>query len=348
MIPSHSERLPGRHRARPALLRFALSYAASLWFCACGGTEPRAEHAPAARALVTDRPAELLPAAGLRWLVRAKPRILLENEAFRDAIEALAPATRRSAFASRIGVRLEDAEDAVIAGYDLATVYGASLRTPEARRALTLFREHLRGGGELVEAAPELSRVTGIAGEIPEALVRVGERTVIVARGDVTVARVVEAFALGKLRRSPAALRGAALSRLPEARRDTLAILYVPGPFEGEWSRAALGLLGVTEALSVSLSPGRARSLRVHLDAIGEFPNDAAERLKATIEAVVASPTGSVLGLNHPIESPTVRVFPGRLELDVTLESAPIAAGLRAAVSAEVSEILNLPTVIPQ
>ncbi len=288
-----------------------------------------------------------MPAAGLRWLVRVKPRVLLENEAFRDAIAALVPASRRAAFAARTGVRLEDAEEAVIAGYDLATVYGVRLRNPEARRALELFREHLRGGGELAEAAPELSRVTGVSGELPEALVRVGERTVLVARGDVTLARVAEAFALGLLRRSPPALRGAALSRLPETTRDSLATLYVPGPFEGEWTTAALGLLGTTEALSISLSPGGARTLKLHLDARGEFPNDAAERLKATFEAIAASPTGSVLGLNQPAEAPTVRVFPGRLELDVALESAPIAAGLRAAISAEVWEILNLPTPTP-
>jgi hypothetical protein len=317
----------------------------ALWSCGCSSAPPRAQEAP--RALVTDQPVELLPAAGLRWLVRAKPRTLLENEAFRDAIEALAPAARRVAFAARTGVRLEDTEEAVIAGYDLATVYGAALRKPEARRALTIFREHLRGGGELAESAPELSRVTGVAGELPEALVRVGERTVIVSHGDVTMARVIEAFALGKLRRSPSALRGAALSRLPEATRDSLATLYVPGPFEGEWAAAAVGLLGVTEALSVSLSPAHARSLRLHLDARGEFPSDAAERLETTFDALAASPTGSVLGLNRPVEAPTVRVFPGRVELDVVLETGRIAAGLRAAVSAEVWEILNLPTPTP-
>jgi hypothetical protein len=296
---------------------------------------------------VTEQPVELVPAAGLRWLVRVKPRVLLENEAFRDAIEALAPASRRDAFAAHTGVRLEDAEEALIAGYDLATVYGVLLQNPEARRALELFREHLRGGGELKEAAPGLSRVTGVSGEHPEALVRVGERTLIVARGDVTLARVAEAFALGLLRRSPSALRGAALSRLSEPSRDSLATLYFPGPFEGEWTAAALGLLGTTEALSISLSPGRARSFRLHLDARGEFPNDAAERLKATFEAIGDSPTGSVLGLNHPVETPTVRFFPGRLELDVALDSAPIASGLRALVSAEVWEILNLPTPTP-
>jgi len=287
---------------------------------------------------------ELLPAAGLRWMLRTKPRKLLENEAFRDAIEALVPAERRAAFTVRTGVRLEDTEEAVVAGYELATVYGVALEKPEARRAFGIYREHLRHDGEPVETGPGITRVTGVAGDLPEAVVRVGEHTVIVARGDVTMARVVEAFARGKLRRSPPALRGAALSRLPEVELDALSTLYVAGPFDGEWAAAGAGLLGATEALSVSLFPERERALRLQLVARGEFPADAAERLEATFRAIAESPTGSVLGLNRPVRAPTVRVFPERVELGVVLETGPLASGLRAAVSAEVWEILNLPS----
>jgi hypothetical protein len=327
-------------------------------------TESRPTAAAAPAPLATEDPVELIPAAGLRWLLLARPQALLENEAFCGECSRLLPEARLRAFAARTGIELRKASFGLIAGYDLATVYAVVTTEPVASSALVAFRDHLRDGGRLTRPHPRLQRVTGMAGDKPEALMTVGERVALVSVGDLTFARVLEAFALGRLERSPSALRGAALSKLPAFAQHAaaLAVLYVPGPFVGEWSRAGHGLLGASDALSVTLAPAGAGAsdalsvtlapagagaARFHLHLAGDFPPDASERLETSWSELAESTTGRVLSFDRPLAPPQIRALPHRLELDIQLETAPIAAGLHALLSGEAWEILNLPPPSP-
>lgn len=305
---------------------------------------PPAAAAPAP--LATEDPVELIPAAGLRWLLLARPHALLENEAFCGECSRLLPEARLRAFATRTGIELKKAVFGLIAGYDLATVYAVVTTEPVASAAIVAFRDHLRDGGRLARPHPRLQRVTGMAGDKPEALMTVGDRVALVSVGDITFARVLEAFALGRLERSPTALRGAALSKLPAFAENAsaLAVLYVPGPFVGEWSHAGHGLLGSSDALSVTLAPAGAGAARFHLHLAGDFPPDAGKRLETSWSELAESTTGRVLALDRPLAPPQIRVLSHRLELEIQLETAPIAAGLHALLSGEAWEILNLPS----
>ena len=311
-------------------------------------TESRPPAAAAAQ-LATEDPVELIPAAGLRWLLLARPHALLENEAFCGECSRLLPEARLRAFAARTGIELRKAVFGLIAGYDLATVYAVVATEPVAPAAIAAFRDHLRDGGRPARPHPRLQSVTGMAGEKPEALMTVGERVALVTVGDLTFARVIEAFALGRLERSPPALRGAALSKLPAfaEHATALAVLYVPGPFVGEWSHAVHGLLGSSDALSVTLAPAGAGAARFHVHLAGAFPPDASERLKTSWSELAESTTGRVLALDRPLAPPQIRVLPNRLELEILLETAPIAEGLHAVLSGEAWEILNLPPPSP-
>jgi hypothetical protein len=312
-------------------------------------TESRPPTATAAAPLATEEPVELIPAAGLRWLLLARPQALLENEAFCGECSRILPEARLRAFAARTGLELTKASFGLIAGYDLATVYAVVTTEPVASSAIAAFRAHLRDGGRLTRPHPRLQRVTGMAGDKPEALMTVGERVALVSVGDLTFARVLEAFALGRLERSPPALRGAALSKLPPFAQHAaaLAVLYVPGPFVGEWSHAGHGLLGASDALSVTLAPAGAGVARFHLHLAGDFPPDASERLETSWSELAESTTGRVLSLDRPLAPPQIRASPQRLELEIQLETAPIAAGLYALLSGEAWEILNLPPPSP-
>jgi hypothetical protein len=308
-------------------------------------TESRPPAGAAPARLATENPVELIPAAGLRWLLLARPQSLLENEAFCGECSRLLPEARLRAFAARTGIELGKAAFGLVAGYDLATVYAVVTTEPVASAAIAAFRDHLRDGGQLARPHPRLQRVTGMAGDKPEALMTVGERVALVTVGDLTFARVIEAFALGRLERSPPALRGAALSKLPAfAQHSTaLAVLYVPGPFVGEWSRAGHGLLGASDALSVTLAPTGAGAARFDVQLAGDFPPDAGERLEKSWSELAESTTGRVLAFDRPLAPPQIRALPDRLELEVQLETAPIATGLHAVLSGEAWEILNLP-----
>ena len=69
---------------------------------------------------------------------------------------------------------------------------------------------------------------------------------------------------------------------------------------------------------------------------------DSAERLSDAWEDLASSPTGRLLGLNRPASPPRFSESPDGLELTVDLELDPVVAGLRAAVIADVWEILDL------
>ena len=311
-------------------------------------SEPRPAPAPPVdAALATEEPLELVPAAGLRWLLFGRPRDLLQNEAFCGACSRLVSKQRLAAFAASTGIELRSTTSGLIAGYDLATVYGVTSLEPIADAAVAAFRDHLRDGGRISRPRARLQRVSGIAGETPEALVTVGDRVALVTVGDLTLARVIEAFALGKLARSPPALRGAALTQLAPPPAEAIAALYVPGPFIGEWTRAAHGLLGGVTALSITLVPAGKGAGRFHLIASGDFPADASDHLSAAWSEITSSTTGRVLGLDRPLEPPAIRSTSERLELEIRLETAAIANGLHAVLSAEAWQILNLPAPTP-
>ena len=310
--------------------------------CAKGELAPRVT--PVAP-LATENPVELIPAAGLRWLLVGRPRELLRNEAFSDALGRLLPQARLKAFSARTGIDLPGTDAALVAGYDLSTVYAATQQAKDgSTRVLDAFRERLRGGERVFEPHPRLRRISGVLGDVPQGMLAVGDRTALVSVGDPRLMRVAEAFALGKLARSPPALRGVALSSLTPPPAEALAVLYVLGPFDAEWARAAGGLLGSADAVWIALIPAGAGRARVQLELAGDFISTDADRLLEVITRIASSTTGRVLGLDRPVVPATARHFPGHLTLSTTLETQPIADGLYAAVSGEVWEILNLPT----
>jgi hypothetical protein len=269
---------------------------------------------------------------------------MLQNEAFRAPLARLLPEPRIKAFSARTGIDLTATDRALVAGYDLFTVYGVTQQPGANARVLGAFRERLRGDEKVFEQHPRLRRVSGVLGDVPQGLLTVGDRAAIVSIGDPRLVRVAEAFALGKLRRSAPALRSVALSNLKPAPADALAVLYVLGPFEAEWTRAAEGLLAATDALFIALVPAGSGRARMEIQLAGEFAAFDRDRLLDVATRIANSATGRVLGLDQPIAPASVAAFPGYLALSVTLATQPVADGLHAAVSGEVWEILNLPT----
>jgi hypothetical protein len=283
-----------------------------------------------------------VPAAGLRWLLVGEPQKIAESPAFRDSIALLLPADHLQAFTQGSGVELEHIPAGAIAGFDLGTLYLFVPPPSSARAIVTRFRERLVGGERVDNPHPAVVRVSGVIGEHPQALVCVEERLIAIAVGDPTLARVVDAFARKKLHQSPPALRGAALSQLAAPPEEALATFYAPGPFEGDWARAARGLLAEAVALSLTLIPSGPEHARALLEVAGDFPPSGADALAAGFQDLAQSSTGKLLALDQ-ISEPRVREREGRLILDVDLALAPIARGLRAAVIADVWEILDLP-----
>lgn len=282
------------------------------------------------------------PAAGLSWLLVLRPQRILKSSGIAPNLALLIPEERWGAFETATGVRVRDVPSAAVAGYGLGTLYLAEL--PAGLAPVVRERFALRVTTDPILSQPRsgLSRIRGTAGGIPRSLVTLDDRLLAVASRDTTLTRIVEAYALGKLR-SPSVMRGAALSEFPPLASDALAAFYAPGPFENEWAQAAGGLLAATTAVQIIVSDLGGGQVRATLTLAGDFERDPApaERLEQSFRDLVESSTGKLLALERASDT-RVAFHPPFLTLTTNLPLEPIARGLRAAVIADVWEILEL------
>lgn len=312
--------------------------------CSAGASQQTKSPAPAAP-LHGGPLTDFVPAAGLRWLALGRPRELAQNAEFAEAASRLLPEARLNAYAQSTGIDLRTTPSGLIAGFDYATWYMAELRTGhevvEQRFAARLLHD-----ATVQSPHPSLRRLSGMVGQTPETLLISRGHWVAVAVGDPSPARVAEAFAQRRLRRSPPALRGSALSKLPAHLEQAPLRFYAPGPFEGEWARAARGLLARSLAVGVAATPAPEGALNACLVLAGDFADLGAEaeaRIQGAWEDLSQSSTGTLLGLRETTGPARMRATSEHIELCVALSLSALTRGLHAAVSADAWELLDVP-----
>lgn len=284
-----------------------------------------------------------MPAAGLRWLVRGSPAKLAESQSFRPALDALLTRDRLRAVAQTTGFALETLPRAVIAGFDLGTLYLAELPSPTAAQARARFKARQIHEPRERRPDPNVVVLTGINEGIPIGLVTIDDRVVAYGIGDPMLTRVVEGYARGKLK-SKSAFQGAALEGLQQETDDATIAAHLPGPLDERWQGAAGGLLAVTTAVSAKLIPTSAGHATLELVLHGDFADsNAAERLRSTYMSVASSSTGATLGLGNALEARSVTNMQNdRVTLMVPLPLTEIANGARAVTSGDLADILRL------
>jgi hypothetical protein len=305
---------------------------------------PLAPAPPLHRGPLTD----FISSAGLRWLLVLEPRQILSEPELKQAISEVIPSVRFEAFAESSGVDLRVLPQAAIASFPYSTLYVAELPSGVAALARARFSERLLAGAVTKRAHPGLTRITGVIGQTPETLLTVDDRLLAISVGDPLPAKIAEAYAEGRLKHSPAALRGAALSTLPELASSNAAVLFAPGPFVDEWQRAAGGLLQSTVAIAITAQPigsGKVATTIYLAGAWQDSADDATRRLSAAWTNFAQSSAGRLFELNHVAE---VSASPDVLRLRVELELAALVRGVRASVLADLSQILNLPPKPPE
>jgi len=314
---------------------FGLLIAISLLACNPGPASTAPTEAPLRSGPLTD----FVPAAGLRWMAVGRPSELANTPALKPLIAELLPSERLDAFARMTGVPLPDIPSALAAGFDLSTLYVAE--TPfENRIVETRFTERLVSDASIESKHPRVRRITGTVGLSPEALLRVDHRFVAFAIGDPSQARIVELFVLGRLSRSPPALLGTALRGVPAEFAEAPIRFYAPGPFTGDWERGARGLLAGATALGAMAVP-EGDGLRVRVAVVGSYEGADIGRLSAVWEDLAGSSLGRLTGLDQPISRPRAELSRGYLALEVKIGLRPLFAGLKAAVAADVWEMLG-------
>jgi hypothetical protein len=275
--------------------------------------------------------------------VLVKPHDILAEPELGPAILQLISSRRMDAFAESSGVDLRQVTRGAVAGFPYATLYLAEVPSGVAAAARERFSERLVAGAVTKQPRPNLMRITGVVGQTPETLLTADDRVLAVAVGDPLLAKIAEAYAEGRLKHSPSALHGSALSTLPDFASSNAAVLLAPGPFADEWRRAAGGLLESTVAVGIALQPiGHGKiAATLCLSGAWEDSADAATRRLATAWTTFAQSSAGHLFTLNPVAE--VIGSPELLTLRVELELEPLVRGLKAAVLSDVTDLLRLP-----
>ena len=343
----------------------ALATALALAAASCGRPAPAAAPLPPPGvALHVEPAADLLPAAGLAWLVAVRPKALSLRAELIPALQVVLPEQRLDAFAARLGgFDVRRLDEAVVAGYADSYVFvGIGPVVPEAvERAFASRVQNIDGRG-LDRAKTEdghdrepIVRIWGGPANERQQLAIFGRQGVALEMGRFGVLRAVEAFAQEKLKRASPALRSPSLVRAVAAlgKESDGAPLraFAPGPFTGEWASGFGGLLASATAAAISIdvvpgpAPAGSARLRVRLvllDPKNDRQDEATERMSAAFDLLAQSDLGRLCGLDRPLAKAAVTYDSiGALSLVTDLDALALARGVHAATAARAEEIMS-------
>jgi hypothetical protein len=343
--------------AAGVLRRDLLAFVGAALCGACGSSKAPATTAGGPSSdepLLLDPLVGIVAAAGLQWLIEARPHELLASPALVPAFALLFPPARFSEFAARYGgIDLREVSELGVASYPGATL--ALARVPvEPRRMEAAFRARAQTVDERVESRG-VTRLSGSVGQAREQIAVFGREAVGLEHGRPGPLRAAAYFAERRLARALPALAAAPLADAAEMLGRAPLRAFAPGPFEGAWAKGLGGLLRVTTALAVGAWPVLASAtgtgdagagvggLRFTAVLTGAWGSDAAaagQRLKGAFDALMTDPLGRLSGLDRPMSGPQITAEHGALRLDVTLGALALARGLYDVTSATVDEVM--------
>ncbi|MBW2525961.1 MAG: hypothetical protein JRI23_17405 [Deltaproteobacteria bacterium] len=306
---------------------------------------PPPERPPLVIAALTD----LLPAAGLGWLVVIRPAALLTLPWLQPSLSRVLKDERLELLATTTGVDLRRVPELALGAYgEEHTVLYLVRHGRDPLAVERLFRQRLTGGEQRsVEADSRLVRVAGRIGRQSHVFVGLGREVAGFQYGGDPrrgPARVAMLYAAGKLSKSPTVSADDELGPLWKELGDAPVRTLLPGPFDETMTRGARGLLGAATAIALSATPTADRSLALAVLLGGDFTGDrerASELLLAAWGDVAESDLGHLLGIHRPVAAARAAVSPSRLRLDAAVDPAALFAGLAAATTDDIRQIMR-------
>ncbi len=333
--------------------RNALALLGALAASACGkargggaaGESRLGQKAGAGETLQLDRVIDLVPAAGLTWLIEMAPRDLLAGPVFGPAVAQIVPESRFNRFAQRHGgLDPRGAEQIVFAGYAKTTLLVARVPFDPGRVDAAFVALGEAEEGRSVERAVTRMWRTMPGGH--EQIALLAGQGLVVERGQLGPLRAAIYFAEGRLRRSLPALKAEPLASASTLAGEAPLRAFAPGPFDGEWASGLAGLLRATTAVAITLRPAANAAVAavaarlLLMGAWGEDAPAAADRLRSAFGVLTGDPLGRLMGLDHPLDGPTVTADANVLRLEATFGALAAARGLHTIVDANVAEIM--------
>jgi hypothetical protein len=289
----------------------------------------------------------LAPAAGVEWVVDARPRALAEIPDLIPVIALVVPEARFGTFAATHGgIDVRQITELCVAKYKDTVLTLARAPLDPARVERTFADRITHPGGRSVDVVnPPVVRVWGEVNGEAQQLVVFARELVALEQGRAGPVRAAEAFAQGKLRRSSPVLHSGALATAVKTIGDAPVRVFAPGPFEGEVAQGLGGLMRASTGVAASAEfvgpPARIAVKIVLTGAWGKDAPAASERLAAAVHVVSESAFGRLLGLDRPLVAPQVRGSDEALVVDVTIDGVALARGVHDALDAEIGDIMR-------
>jgi hypothetical protein len=287
---------------------------------------------------------DLVPAAGLTWLVEARPEDLWSDPVTRRVASLLIQAGRFDAFAAgHGGVDLRQARELVVGSFDASTVALVAAPVQADRLVAAFVARNPTIDGRSADRG--VTRVWGRRGDgtVGEELVVFDGQAAGWERGRCHVLRAATLFAEGRLHRAMPALRAEPLATAAMAIGEAPLRAFAPGPFDGEIAKGLGGLLRAATAVAASVRSRSDDELVFSFALIGAWGHDlagAADRLSAVFETLAVDPLGRLIGADRAIAGPHTWLDAGTLRLEVTLSADGVARGLHDATEATVDEMM--------
>ncbi|HTB73904.1 MAG TPA: hypothetical protein VK762_11700 [Polyangiaceae bacterium] len=342
--------------ARRQVLATLLGAFGSAFASGCARTLAPPTQPVAPTSLDLDPLVDLVPAAGLVWLVELRPRELQASPPLAAVFAAAATSAQLDAFARRYGgVDVRQADQVAVSGHGRSTLGLARLPVDPWRVEQAFTARAREVEGRAVERA--VTRFWGTVGEDREQVAVFGREGVGIEHGGLGPLQAAIYFAEGRLKRSLPALRAEPLSAASALLGEAPVRAFAPGPFGADWAGGFGGLLGAATAVAARLratEPGHAaapggragdgrQALRLQLVLTGAWGADApaaADRFAASFRVLGEDPFGRLTGLDRPLEGPVATAGPDALALDVALDPVTMSRGVRAASGAPLAEIM--------
>jgi hypothetical protein len=210
-----------------------------------------------------------------------------------------------------------------------------------------LFRARLIGGEHRSLDRADVVRMSGKSGSTPVTLLLAGRDVAAfqiggsAARGP---ARIASLYALDKLKRSPTIFAAEPLKALDARLGQAPVRAFAVGPFEGELTRGARGLLAGATAIGGTVRPSAREGLLVVVAVAGDFTGSgpaASRELAAAWEDLAHGSFGHLLGLDDPIEKPLATHAADAVAIALEIDPGKLAKGLASATSARIEEIMR-------
>jgi hypothetical protein len=333
-----------RSRRQTLLALVALFGGAATGACAGQAPPPITPKPKVNESLRIDPLEALAPAAGLEWLVLVEPQSILQAALLKTALDKLFPDFRLEAFLRSSAIDVRKLRRVVIASYPSSTLFVMS-GVGDVFEAERRFRARLMTEVVRTTQRDDAVLVTGRLGNGQKRAMAVMQPDVVaIESGDHRRAKAAYFHAMGKLKRSVGALEAPGLSMLAKRLGQAPVLGFAAGPFDGEWKRGLHGILSAATAAggAVRITPiGTLQGSFVVAGDWGPQAEAASQRISRSWDDLAASGFGKLTGLDEPVRP----VLPTHAEdaaaITVEVNAEKFLEGLRAAVSAQISEIMQ-------